>query len=181
MKKITLFCLLMALSLANYAQKTDTVKRKSTVSGNNELKLNLLYTVLGLPEINYERILGDDMGLGAAVLFGADDDNNFNFAVIPHFRVYFGAKKASGFFVEANAAVVSVRERTYMYYSNTSSISSASTYQNSTNLGMGAAAGGKFLTKSGFIGEAYFGLGRIFGNEYEDVYPRLGITLGKRF
>ncbi len=181
MKKLLLSGLFMAIiSFAN-AQNADTVARRSTINGNNELKLNLLYTVLGLPEINYERIIGNDMGLGVAVLFGLDDETNFKFGLIPHFRVYFGAKKASGFFIEANAAVLSMREYDYNYMINGSTGTFSSIEKNFTSFGMGAAAGGKFLTKSGFVGEAYFGLGRIFNNDYDEIYPRLGITIGKRF
>lgn len=46
---------------------------------------------------------------------------------------------------------------------------------------MGIAAGGKFLTKNGFVGEIYGGVGRLFGNSNVEAYPRGGITIGKRF
>jgi hypothetical protein len=182
MKKILLSSLLIALFCCAKAQKVDTVAKKSTLNGNNELKLNLIYTVLGLPEINYERIIGSDMGLGVAVLFGVDDNTDINFGVIPHFRIYFGTKKASGFFIEANTAILSLQEYSYSSYLSSSSVyPTGPTEKNVTSFGLGAAAGGKFLTKSGFVGEAYFGLGRIFGDNYEEVYPRFGITIGKRF
>lgn len=183
MKKLLLSSLLMAIICCANAQTTDSVARKSTLNGDNEIKLNLLYTVLGLPEINYERIIANDMSVGGAVLFGLGDDSNFNFGVIPNFRVYFGGKKASGFFIEANAAILSIKEYNYMVNFDSMGFPTwlKSTEKKSTNFGLGAAAGGKFLTKSGFVGEAYFGLGRIFGNDYEELYPRFGITIGKRF
>ena len=45
------------------------------------------------------------------------------------------------------------------------------------------AAGGKFLTRNGFLGEAYLGVGRSFGrnSNNNEAYPRVGITIGKRF
>ena len=49
------------------------------------------------------------------------------------------------------------------------------------NFGLGAAAGAKFLTKNGFVGEIYVGAGRLFGSSDIEVYPRAGITIGKRF
>ena len=51
----------------------------------------------------------------------------------------------------------------------------------SLGLGLGAAAGAKFLTKNNLIGEVYGGVGRVFGDNSLGAYPRFGITLGKRF
>ena len=49
------------------------------------------------------------------------------------------------------------------------------TYKTETNFGLGAAAGAKFLTKNGFVGEIYAGVGRLFGStSNEDVYKRQG-------
>jgi len=33
-------------------------------SDNNELRINLLMAIMGLPELNYERYISDNMGLG---------------------------------------------------------------------------------------------------------------------
>ena len=183
MKKLTLSGLLLASTLFVNAQSKDTTATTSGRNGNNEIKLNLLMSVVGIPEINYERIVADDQAVGLALLMGIDSDqSDYKFGAIPYYRVYFGAKKANGFFIEANAAVLNLESNTYEYfqdqYFGTYSVSKPTTI---TRFGLGAAAGGKFLTKSGFIGEAYFGVGRIFGDNDLGAYPRIGITIGKRF
>ncbi len=191
MKRTLLIGLILASSLMSYAQKTDTLKssiqKKAEAighGGNNELKINLLFSVIGMPEISYERIIEDNMGLGVSVFVGLDNTQNYKFGFIPHFRLYFGQKKASGFFIEGNTGVVSFGDNDYyepMYQSDY-----VPTYvkRSSTNFSLGAAAGGKFLTRNGFLGEAYLGVGRLFGERSgysNEAYPRVGITIGKRF
>lgn len=175
------FALLVLLKFNVNAQATGQ-------DGNNELKLNLVYTIAGFPELNYERIIKDDMSIGLAVLVGIEKNAAYSFGVIPNYRVYFGNKKANGFFIEANAAVISNRDDYYDYgylayttypagYQPTGMLSN----KTETNFGLGAAAGAKFLTKNGFIGEVFIGVGRLFGASSIEAYSRSGITIGKRF
>lgn len=180
MKKILLTCSLLCLILSANAQtqtKTEDVNPK--LIGNNEIKLNVLNSILGLIEVNYERILSDNMSVGLAAFVNVDKEvYNYNFGFIPNYRIYFGAKKANGFFIEGNAAFISTNRNYYYYYSPANNGYST----NNLNFGLGAAAGAKFLTKTGFVGEVYAGLGRFFGqNRSDEAYPRIGITLGKRF
>ena len=193
MKKVLFIGLLLASTLMGYGQKTDSLKNSIQKNaeaighgGKNELKINLLFTVLGMPEISYERLLADNMGIGASILIGLDKEIDYKFAFIPHYRVYFGSKKASGFFIEGNAGITIV-ENYYYYYG---AISYPPNYTpdpvktSKTYFGLGAAAGAKFLTRNGFLGEAYLGVGRTFGDRSSaDLggYPRIGITIGKRF
>ncbi|RZK41971.1 MAG: hypothetical protein EOO90_09535 [Pedobacter sp.] len=194
MKKVLFLGLLTAMGFSSYAQNTDSLKtaiQKNAEAighgGNNELKINLLFSILAMPEITYERILADNMSVGASVLIGADNSDNFNynFAFTPYYRLYFGQKKASGFFIEGNASVANIRDD---YYHFDPAISYAPGYggsvrrENHTNFGLGASVGGKFLTRNGFLGEAYMGVGRFMGsNSSAEAYPRMGITIGKRF
>jgi len=200
MKKILLIGLILASSSVGYAQKTDSLKNSIQKNaealghgGKNELKINLLFSVIGMPEISYERIIEDNMGIGASVFVGLDDSQddsqNYAFGFTPHFRVYFGQKKASGFFIEGNTSVVTIQKYDY-YYSFSSYYAPGYTppppvRTNSTYFGLGAAAGAKFLTRNGFLGEAYLGVGRLLGKRNNDsgveAYPRIGITIGKRF
>lgn len=187
MKKIYTLTIFIFLSFCGFAQK-DSIKvaRKTTTlaeDGKNEIKINLFTTILGLGEINYERLLNDNSGVGLAFNFAIDDNIDMRLAFIPHYRAYFGGKKANGFFIEANAAVISMRESIYTYYNNGNMNGNFYTTvenKNKSNFGLGAAAGGKFLTKNGLLGEAYLGIGRQFGSNGE-FYPRVGISLGKRF
>lgn len=181
MKKIILSGLLLASALVVNAQSIDTNATKSGRNGNNEIKLNLAYTIAGIPEINYERILKDDMSVGLALMIGLEGDTDFKFGIIPNYRIYFGNKKANGFFIEGNAAVFSVENYSYTIYNGTNNTSIYYEGKTQTNFGLGAAAGAKFLTKNGFVGEIYLGAGRLFGETDIDAYPRAGITIGKRF
>lgn len=191
MKKILLFALLLSVSSLTFAQKADSTRtsiQKNAEAigqgGKNEIKLNLLFAILGMAEVSYERLLADNLGLGVSAFANFDEVTDQNFGVIPHFRLYFGAKKASGFFIEANTGIISEEYEVYL-----PSNSSVYPYYNGRykverqlSLGLGAAAGAKFLTRNGFLGEAYFGLGRTLGrNAYSEAYPRVGITIGKRF
>lgn len=195
MKKIIAFVLVMlAASSLLHAQQDSLsrmVEQKSAALkqlGNNELKINLLVSVLGMPEVTYERLLEDNMGVGISIGVNLDNatDGPFGgikFMAIPYYRLYFGNKKASGFFIEGNAAVVNVTDR-YGYFED--SINGTSNYtrtkENTTNFGLGAAIGGKFLARNGFLGEVFGGVGRLFGDtRVTEAYPRIGISIGKRF
>jgi hypothetical protein len=136
--------------------------------GDNEIKINAAYLLGGFGEITYERILGDDSAFGISLGFALDNSINYRFGTIPYYRLYFGDKRASGFFVEGNAAFFSER-----------------TFESDTEFGagLGLAVGSKFITKRNWIAEVFFGLGRNFssGDGQSDVYPRLGILIGKRY
>ncbi len=188
MKKFLFVFSLIFLSRAGIvcAQKAGSPEAsdslKSVVAGKNELKLNLRYGVLGIAELTYERILGDNSGIGLSVAARFDDDSNYKFILLPYYRMYFGKMQASGFFIEANAGLFSHEDGYDFTYSENGVIVNSGSYSVSENsFGMGVAAGGKFLNKNGFFGEGYLGLGRMFNSELEVNYPRWGITLGKRF
>jgi len=157
---------------------TDSQAKSLKVSDDNELRINLLMSIAGLPELNYERFIADNMGVGLAVAFSLDTPENMSFRsiILPYYRLYFGNKKANGFFIEGNMAIVGQNEISYNYYPDGTSYS-----RSSTNFGFGFAAGEKFLTRNGFIGEVYLGLGRLFGESINGAYPRVGVSLGKRF
>lgn len=99
---------------------------------------------------------------------------DWRFSFTPYYRMFFGQKKAAGFFIEANSIIVNYVDT--IYYNG-----STNTYETKTGFGLGAAAGAKFLTKNNLIGEVYGGVGRVFGDNSLGAYPRFGITLGKRF
>ena len=145
-------------------------------SENNELKVNILYTAIGMPELSYERLISDNSSLGASVAFSLDkkEDMDLRLSFTPYYRMFFGQKKAAGFFIEANSIVINYVDT--IYFDGTSS-----KYETRTGFGLGAAAGAKFLTKNNLIGEVYGGVGRVFGDNSLGAYPRFGITLGKRF
>ncbi|MCZ4222734.1 hypothetical protein [Pedobacter rhodius] len=194
MKRYFLFAIFMVNFTTAFAQTdslSKSIKAKSDAighGGNNEIRINLLYTVIGIPEVTYERLLEDNMGVGISVAVRLTDENvfgsRFNYIITPHYRLYFGSKKANGFFIEGNAGVVSYKESDYSSLAYTSyppNFDYSVFDKNYTKLGLGVAGGAKFLTRNGFLGEAYLGLGRVFGSQSIDVYPRFGLSIGKRF
>ncbi|MET3113488.1 hypothetical protein AAKU52_001213 [Pedobacter sp. CG_S7] len=185
MKRLLLsITLLLLLSAGVYAQKDIVVNSVNSQSaaighnGNNEIKLNLLYMVLGMPEVSYERLIDDNMGVGISAMVSLIDDPDLRFSVIADYRLYFGNKKANGFFIEGNMGLVS--QRYYSYYYNDNGYSNLDMVDK-VQLGLGAACGAKFLARNGLFGEAYVGAGRLLGNDGDQYYPRVGITIGKRF
>ena len=191
MKQLFSILVMCAFSIAAFAQQNEDQNpanqkmleksRALNQLGDNEIRLNIPYAIAGIPEINYERYLADNMGLGIAGAYSFEKVENMRlrYQLMPYARLYFGEKKASGFFIEANMGLIGQKSRE-IYYDISGSIISDS-LKKSINAGFGAAAGAKFLARNGFVGEVYLGMGRLFGNSITYAYPRLGICLGKRF
>jgi hypothetical protein len=191
MKQLFSILAMCAFSIAAFAQQNEDQNpanqkmleksRALNQLGDNEIRLNIPYAIAGIPEINYERYLADNMGLGIAGAYSFEKVENMRlrYQLMPYARLYFGEKKASGFFIEANMGLIGQKSRE-IYYDISGSIISDS-LKKSINAGFGAAAGAKFLARNGFVGEVYLGMGRLFGNSIIYAYPRLGICLGKRF
>jgi len=148
-------------------------------SGNNEFKINMGSLLFEFPELSYEHILNDESSIGISLAFPLDNDISYRFIAYPNFRIYFGKKRAAGFFMEANSAIFSQQNESFVFGGSLDS------YNKETRMGfgLGIAVGGKFLTKNGFIGELYIGGGRNFihTDKIDNGYPRIGISIGKRF
>ena len=105
-------------------------------------------------------------------------------AFLPFGRLYFSNEHAAGFYIEANGGLILEKSKTYYYdyYSSYSGVmQSAPTINTYSNIGLGVAIGYKFLTKNNWVGDIFAGAGRVFGESNIDAYPRVGITIGKRF
>lgn len=171
------------MACKTHAQEDEKV---SQINGDNEFKVNGLYFVIGAAEFTYERILSEETALGLSVAFDIDNDNFYNFAAFPYYRFYFGKKRAGGFFIEGNGAVIVDefgKEATLTVNGNNGSLSINDSGDVTTKFGLGIGVGGKFLSKNGWIGELSMGFGRTFGveDDYYKTYGRFGITIGKRF
>lgn len=147
--------------------------------GNNELKVNLFYVVLETVELDYERILNQNFSVGLAANYWFNDNSDYNFMALPYFRFYPSDKlRASGFFIEGNMAVIGYDQFTGGWRDGIYT----EEWDSRVGFGGGIAAGGKFMSKSGFFGEVFGGVGRIFHDlNFPDIYPRAGISIGKRF
>ncbi len=184
MKQIATFIFGMAFATTALAQE----KEKITGDGNNELKINMAYFVFEIVELNYERILMDEFSVGVGASYWFDKYADIDFVVNPFFRFYpiDTRRRAATFFIEGNAGIIGGTDRFYTYepYDPVTGPYPVQTYHEKSFVrgGAGVAVGAKFLSKNHFIGEAYLGIGRIFGAEgYTDTYPRAGINFGKRF
>lgn len=150
----------------------------------NEVKLNLGTTIFGLfPEITYERLLSEDLSVGGSVGVNLGDEYIQNFSFTPYVRWFFGGssqnmqKYAAGFFIELNGSVFSSEDEYEIY---TEAENHYQIYKdNVVGAGLGLAAGWKYLSKNNWVGEVYIGGGRDFAND--SGYPRLGLSIGKRF
>jgi hypothetical protein len=185
MKKILLASLLLAFMVVAHAQsRKDSLS--ASLQGNNEVKLNILYTLLGSPEVTYERILSHHNAVGISAFYRVFEPlrSDFDFGVVPYFRHYFGQKKASGFFLEAHAGAFGYdggQNAKHDYYVDNYGNAYPVVFEKKTVFGAGAVLGTKFLTRKGFTGDFYLGALKTFDNKVVDFFPRVGLSLGKRF
>ena len=183
--KIILITVLLFTSATLVSAQNKRDSLSGSLQRNNEIKLNILYLLVGSPELTYERILGDRNAVGISAFARVTEliKSDFSFQIAPYFRRYFGSRKASGFFLEGSTSITG--------YDNISSrgnfINEPSPGQGfqlypekETFIGVGAALGAKFLTRKGFTGEIYLGASKSL-SDVVDFFPRAGLTLGKRF
>lgn len=174
MKKLMLFSLLLVFTAIS-ANAQDP---------KNEAKLNLLGLAIGLPDISYERLLNDKMGVGLSLGMGFKNgshyQNQFRYVVLPHYRYYLGSKYASGFFLEAHASVISAKKDLKDEFKDEGKFQAY--------YGLGAALGVKLYNKKRFLAEGYAGLGQQLNVDKDKMryrslhlYPRIGLSIGKRF
>lgn len=182
MKKIIgLAAMLIVFSFSTFSQNNNQYNADNEYAyfPKYEIRLNLLTSVFGIPEINYEYFVQDNFGLGLALQASVEDftKTSYRAGVIPYGRLYFGQVSNSGFFIEGSAGLV------FEKYIETYWIQEQSTVltKDETNFGIGVALGYKFLTKNDWVGDVSLGAGRIFGHTNFGAYPRFGISIGKRF
>lgn len=195
MKKTIILFLVLLCSVSIFSQQRSKnffgwrLVKDNKKTELNELKVNLPTTIfLSYPEISYERIISPDMSFGASLGVGFDNERYpLNLAFIPYFRWFFGGNRksmnmpAAGFFIEGNGALLS-QVNTTNYYSVDEYIINETKTKSKFGAGLGIAIGWKYLTDSNWIGEVYGGCGRDFiNNSNKEIYPRLGISIGKRF
>lgn len=178
--------LLLSILFISISIHSQEEKSKNQIKGDHEIKINGLYLIAGVLDLTYERILNDESAVGISAAVGLDSEY-YKFSAMPYYRFYFGEKRAGGFFIEGNGAIlVDEFDREIVLFSNdddTIGIGIDSKSGTKTRFGLGMGVGGKFLSKNGWIGELSLGFGRVFGveNELFKVYGRFGITIGKRF
>ena len=153
----------------------------------NELSFNLMSAVfLSHPEITYERVFREDMSFGVSVGLLTGNSNAREpivFNLTPYFRWFFGGNRTSmnkpgaGFFVEAHGAIL-YRERTVWNPGFGGNWGHHST-ENQFGAGIGMGIGWKFVSANNWASEILLGMGR--GSVTDWVYPRVGVSIGRRF
>lgn len=172
--KLTIICTALLFSMSIFAQSELENKDK------NELKLNIPTSLGGYIDGSYERLLNDESTIGVSIGFSLEDDIDYKVSLLPYYRLYFGKKKAAGFFVEANGAMYVEEYEVRAAQLNETRVLRT---ENTFGAGLGIAIGGKFLNNKGWVGEIVGGAGRNFLNteKISGTYPRLGLSIGKRF
>jgi hypothetical protein len=187
MRKISLLLFVFIIGNSIFAQQNDS----AYLLKKNELKINMS-NLIGFKwlDVGYERILNEESSFGVGTLFSLDNssdglDEYRTFSITPYYRHFFSNKYAQGFFVEAFTMLHTAKEDDYYYElpdpnsGNYYGGSNSSTY---TDFAVGISAGGKWVSKRGFVAEIYLGIGRdLLGNSDEEVVGRGGVAIGYRF
>ena len=176
MKKLTTILLICITTFAFSQEDNKVDKREKSDNNYNEIKINALFAVAGALEIIYERTLSETsaFGISAAIPFNERNVNDLEYYISPYYRVYFGKKYAKGFFLEGFGMLNSTRDN-FLFFNEE---------EFTTDFALGIGVGGKWVTKSGFVGELNLGFGRnLFNSENSNynVVGKLAVTVGYRF
>ena len=144
----------------------------------NEIKLNGFYTLVGIPEFSYERILDEETSVGISAAVSIESDLQWQWGITPYYRWFFSKKAGEGLFIEGHANVF---ESEYDDYWGVPSWPYTGPFKE-IGAGGGFALGYKMTSSGGWVGELYAGAGRNFlADRAERAYPRLGFIIGRRF
>ena len=156
---------------------------------DNEIKINAVFLLVGAFEASYERNLSETSSVGISMLIPFDEENfdtDLNYYVSPYYRIFFGKKYASGFFLEGFGMVSSYDDRNSFFTGNEFDPTLVTTEETFTNVALGFGLGGKWVIKNGFVFELTSGIGRNIINNSRDnqdfqFVGKFGFNLGYRF
>lgn len=194
MKRITLVLVILVSFTSVQAQEFD----------QNELRLNLLDMLSrGTLNASYERFLTPQTSLGVTTMVALNDDYTEKFELAPSFRMYFNddlLELRKSVFVEVFTAFV-VADSGYYDYNYVECDYLAQSVQASADpqglsiapcgyysqpspeaaFTLGMMLGKKWVNQSNFAFELGLGFGRYLTQTYNDAYPRINLSIGKRF
>lgn len=152
----------------------------------NELRIDAIRAIgLGTLGVSYERIIKQDMGLGATMDVRFADNDHPDFVFSPYYRFYFYNNQdfgARGLFVELFSSFVShtFEEPEYVTYDKVNVEK-----QKFFDVAMGLSLGKKWVHKRNYIFEINGGVGRFLGfdenTQQGSFFPRFNIAVGYRF
>jgi len=183
MKKILFGLSLIFGTFAIQAQETTEKKRK-----NDILADPILLIAVPLANVSYERLISENKGIGINAMINLDRETDRFTQFSAFYRIYFGKKYASGFFLEGFIPVTTESNDIYTYnydningYYYTSSVKKG----NFTTVGIGFGVGGKWVMKNNLVIEASGGIARRFGDRdnhyFEEVTGKIMGGIGYRF
>lgn len=187
MKKYIFTSSLFFLFLSSYCQEKNEIQNFK----RNELKINAPFLVAGALEIDYEKLLNDESGVGVIGFLGLDNGITKKFSIAPYYRFYFGKKPAAGFFVDGFGMFNVSKPEAYTMYSYYDTTTGSYVYTTTpettiTDFALGFSIGAKWLTRRGFIFELKSGIGRNLFNKKSAFYDNEivfngGLNIGYRF
>lgn len=181
MKKLIFFAFAALGFLTLHAQETETSDRK------NDIMLSPIELIAGpVLNVSYERLLSENSGVGVNGLFylGNNSDDYRVTQISPYYRMYFGKKYASGFFVEGFAPITMTKDTNYDLYVGPGYSSSNQREDKNTTVGIGVGFGGKWVARKNILFEASMGIARRFGidEKYDAAITGKGMLgIGYRF
>jgi hypothetical protein len=166
-------------------EKQESLEKEQSFIGNNEIKFNTLYAIGGVLEVEYERILKKNASMGIILGVPIDAEYYYRFSAFPYYRFYFGEKRAAGFFIGAQGAILvdPFNDEISLLSNIGNPVITNENIQNKVNVGLGLTLGGKFFIENGWVAQLSLDFGRVIGVADDDfqAFGRLGISVGKRF
>jgi hypothetical protein len=156
----------------------------------------------GTLNASYERFLTPQTSLGVTTMVALNDDYTEKFEFAPSFRMYFNddlLELRKSVFVEVFTAFLVTRSPYYYDYIDcsypTQSIQASAEPQGlsiapcgyysepspEAALALGMMLGKKWVNQSNFTFEFGLGFGRYLTQTYNEAYPRINLSIGKRF
>lgn len=183
MKNILFLTVVLTATINLKAQEESTESVRQ-----NDIMLSPI-ELIAAPALNfsYERLLNENSGIGINGLFylGNDGGDEYDMTQIsPYYRLYFGKKYASGFFVEGFVPITMTNDTYYSYYAGPGYSYSETREEKNTTIGIGVGFGGKWVARKNIIFEASLGIARRFGmdEKYDSSITGKGMLgIGYRF
>ncbi|MBF2092719.1 DUF3575 domain-containing protein [Flavobacterium psychrophilum] len=183
MKKTFLAIVLLFSFFVTKAQnKNDNIV--NLYEKKNEVILDLIGPSFGGGiNASYERHLNKKSSLGITFFYIYDNtkETDMNYSISPYYRMYFGKKYASGFFVEGFGMVMSIDGK--KIYDTEEKITFTEN-PDVINLSIGVGIGWKGVTKSGFTYGANLGWGKMLFNADKTDHTQVAkfsLNVGYRF
>ena len=187
MKPINLFLSLFFISSLLLAQDITNDSPATETDKKNELKLNML-ELLVIPAIGitFEHFINptSSYGVYGFVNFGLDEGYRYEkFEIAPYYRIYFQRQDKldnKGLFTEVFSGVSAGETEFYDYNFQTNNFGNLY-HQKYVGISLGVTLGYKFVNHSNYAFEIFAGAGRFLNNQEIQAYPRIGLSIGKRF